>query len=150
METTEIHKVILDLHQVVGQNYWLHRKTFQMLLDKDHSLTIHHKNLQALAIEIFKQKQNLGAEILSEIFYFQQSNYNLRNPREICQSIPKTVHYGTETVSHLGPIIWSMIPSTIKDSNSIAQFKLQIKSWKPSVCPCRLCRTYIQGVGFIS
>ena len=28
-------------------------------------------------------------------------------------------------------------------------FKNKLKEWKPRSCPCRLCKTYIQHVGFI-
>ena len=28
-------------------------------------------------------------------------------------------------------------------------FKNKIKGWVPLSCPCRLCRVYIQNVGFI-
>ena len=32
------------------------QSSFKELLEKDHSVTVHHKNLQALATEIFKVK----------------------------------------------------------------------------------------------
>ena len=36
---------------------------------------------------------------------------------------PKTVRYGTETVSFLSPKIWSLIPQNIKGSGSLPCFK---------------------------
>ena len=24
----------------------------------------------------------------------------------------------------------------------------EVTNWKPDTCPCRLCKTYIEGVGF--
>ena len=32
--------------------------TFQELLEKDNSVTVHHKNLQRLAIEMYKNKKS--------------------------------------------------------------------------------------------
>ena len=36
---------------------------------------------------------------------------------------PKTVRYGTETISFLSPKIWSLVPQNIKDSGSLSCFK---------------------------
>ena len=35
------------------------QSSFKELLEKDHSVTVHHKNLQALVTEIFKAKNDL-------------------------------------------------------------------------------------------
>ena len=39
--------------------------TFQELLDKDNSVSIHHRNLQVLATEMFKTHRGLSPEIPS-------------------------------------------------------------------------------------
>ena len=44
------------------------KSTFEELLDKDNSVSIHHKNLQFLATEVFKIKDNMAPEFLNEIF----------------------------------------------------------------------------------
>ena len=44
---------------------------------------------------------------------------------------PKTVRYGTETISFLSPKIWSFIPQNIKDSGFLPCFKKKKKKhWK--------------------
>ena len=43
----------------------------------------------------------------------------------------RTVHNGTETLSHLGSKIWLIIPNDIKNSTSIGEFKRKIRFWKP-------------------
>ena len=44
--------------------------------------------------------------------------------------------------------IWSLIPSNIKNCETLEKFKQKIKYWKPDNCPCRLCKTYIKGLGY--
>ena len=61
---------------------------------------------------------------------------------------PKTVKYGTETMSHLAPKIWSLVPYDIKSSKSLDVFKSKIRQCEPD-CPCRLCKNYLQHVDFI-
>ena len=76
--------------------------------------------------------------------------YNLRNSL-ICGSyIIKTVHYGTETITYLGPKIWSIIPDEIKESASLETFRQKIKLWKPNSCPCRICKTYVTTAVFVN
>ena len=74
--------------------------------------------------------------------------YNLRNRPEFVTSNIHTVHNGTETILFRGPKTWSLVPEEIKNSKSISEFKNKIKYWKPEGCTCRLCKTYIQNLGF--
>ena len=53
--------------------------TFKELLEKNKTVSIYQKNLQVLAAEIFKAKQNISPEILKELFSFNVRNYNLRS-----------------------------------------------------------------------
>ena len=76
--------------------------------------------------------------------------YNLRNGL-ICGSYKtKTVRYGTETITYLGPKIGSIIPDNIRESSSLKNFRQKIKLWKPNSCPCRICKKYIANVGFVN
>ena len=58
--------------------------------------------------------------------------------------------YGTETITYLGPKIWSIIPEEIGESALLETFRQQIKLWKPNSCPCRICKKYIANVGFVN
>ena len=58
----------------------------------------------------------------------------------------KSVYYGAETMSYIGPEMWELVPSNINDSENLSIFKSNIESWKPENCPCRLCRLYIADI----
>ena len=127
-----------------------YRSSFDELLQKDNSVTVHVRNLRTLVTEVYKTKYNLNPQIMNEVFKLQNPAFNLRYCGEFIQKIPKTVMYGTETVSYLGPKIWKSVPADIRNAENLVTFKQKIKSWVPENCPCRLCKTYIQGVGFIN
>ena len=69
-----IHKRAL---RIVYNDY---SSTFENFLNKDKSEAIHQRNLQQLAIGIFKVKIVMAPTIMNEIFTFVENNtYNLRN-----------------------------------------------------------------------
>ena len=124
--------------------------SFQELLEKDGSTSIHDHNLQTLATEMFKVLKGISPVIISNIFQQRKSDrYEFR--QNSCFILPSvnSVHNGTETVRYLGPKIWELVPSHIKEIDSLMRFKKEIKNWKPENCPCRLCKNYIPGIGFM-
>ena len=80
------------------------------LLKKDKSVSIHQRNLQILATEIYKVRNDLGPEIMKDIFHFVQKPYNLRNDSTLQRRRNRTVYFGTENISSLAPKIWEIVP----------------------------------------
>ena len=123
--------------------------TFQELLENDNSVSIHHRNIQKLAIEIYKVLHGFSPPILNDIFVPVSRPYNFRRNDTLQRRRVNSVRHGTESVSFLGPKLWDLIPSDIKISQSLSIFKRKFKEWVPLQCPCRLCKIYLQHVGFI-
>ena len=124
--------------------------SFEELLKLDNSFTIHQRNLQKLALEIYKVKNNLSPSFMKNIFTEHKKLYNLRNNPEFKTSYVHTVFNGTETITFRGPKTWALVPSHIKNSKSVSEFKDKIKYWEPVGCECRLCKVYVQDLGFIN
>ena len=116
---------------------------FEELLHKDNSVSIHHNNIHALSIGMYKVV-NMSPEIMNEVFK-QRSNshYNLRHTSQFFVNPIHSVYNGTESVSYLGQKIWKQIPSEIRNKKSLEDFKREIKKWKPTDCPCRICKIFI-------
>ena len=123
--------------------------TFSELLHKDLSVTIHEKNLKVLLTEMYRVENNLSPKIMNTIFPSRNICYPLRCARKFGTNLVKTTMYGTETISFRGPRLWQKIPDNIKYSQSLNEFKSQIKNWHGLECDCRLCKIYIQNIGFI-
>ena len=123
--------------------------TFEELLIKDKSFCVHHRNLQKLAIEMDKSHKNLSPDIMNLVFKKSTNSYDLRNKNPFRSRNARTVHYGTETISYRGPKIWALVPEEIRASPNLQEFKVRIKNWVPQGCTCRLCKIYIQRIGFL-
>ena len=111
------------------------------MLKQNKSVSIHQRNLQILATEIFKTKHGLNPVIMEDVFNFKNLAYNFRNA--------ETLDRSTETITPLGAKIWKILPNDYKELTSLSTFKSKIKNCETDKCPCRLCKTYIQRVGFI-
>ena len=93
--------------------------SFQELLDKDNSFTIHHFNILSLAIETFKVINNIAAAIIDDLFTTYHS-YNLRSEYKfVVSSVRTVVHNGQNYFSHI---------------------QRQNRKWNPINYPCRLCK----------
>ena len=106
------------------------QSSFETLLGKNGSVSVLNQNLQILATEMCKIKNDLA-------------------PLIVTISPIRTVYHGSESITFLGPKIWNILPERLENTTSVEAFKLQIKKWKPENCSCRLCKVYVQNVGFV-
>ena len=95
-----------------------YKSSFCELLEKDKSFSIHHKNIQNRAIKIYKFLHNLSPCIINNIFKVNQTvpyDLSLRKRNVLRSRNLNSARYGTETISHIAPKIWSLVPETIKN-----------------------------------
>ena len=106
------------------------KATFNELLDKEKVVNIHTRKFQILDTEMLKVEIGESPSVMHQIFQTQDSNnFNLKKNRVFKPGNPKTVYYGTETVSVLGPKLWIILPDKYKNSTSLKEFKSKIKNW---------------------
>ena len=72
------------------------KSSLEELLRKDNTVSIHHRNLQLLATEIFKIKNSMAPEMLSESFQNRTSSYNLRKNSSFYVRKVHSAYHGTE------------------------------------------------------
>ena len=124
--------------------------TFEELLKRDGAFTIHQRNIQCLAIEMFKVKNRMGPTLLGDIFIVREYyGPTLRTNSDFIIPNINSVHFGENSLQYFGGKIWNLIPSNIKNTNNLECFKSLIRNWAPDICPCKLCKLYIQNVGYI-
>ena len=153
----QINTKINNLHyRALRMTHMNETSSFEELLQKDGSVTTHHRNLQTLATEMFKVSNGMAPSFMKEVFG-QKENILTGNVSSNTRSQPlfynnynpNTVSNGLETLRHLGPEIWAMLPKEIQNAPSLTIFKTKIKTWVPHNCPCRLCKLYVPQLGYL-
>ena len=89
--------------------------SFTDLFEIDNSVSVHHRHVQSLPTELYKFVNVLSPKLVSDCF--KLNNMIVYNPRNRSTFYPRsvrTVLYGTESLSHLAPEIWELVPSDIK------------------------------------
>ena len=123
--------------------------TFEELLVKDNSITVHDQNIKLLALEMFKVKNDIQPNVLGRFVTQYEHNYNTRQNTQFLREKVNSTTYGLESIRILGPKIWELLPQSMKLIDNINLFKDKIKKWKVENCPCKLCKVYVQGVGYL-
>ena len=121
---------------------------FKELLTKADTVSIHHKNLQLLATEIFKTQRSLNPSFMNQVFVEKDTPYTLNSGRNILAPKSNTTGYGIENAHFLGAKLWHTMPSSLKESETLNSFKRDFKSYSFE-CNCRLCEQFVQNLGFL-
>ena len=96
---------INNIHErALRLTYKNNQSSFKELLEKDHSVKVHHKNVQVLVTEIFKVKNYLAPDIMKDVFELKEPPYNLRSEsKHFARRYVKTTYYGLSSVNCLAP-----------------------------------------------
>ena len=98
-------------------------------------------------IEIYKTLNDID-NTYSNIFVRISHNVNFRSKPDLLIPSVDSVLKGKHSLRYLGSLMWNSLPINIRNSESLSIFKAKIKVWKLDNCTCKLCKEYLNGVGF--
>ena len=97
--------------------YLDYTSSFDELLKKDNAVTIHQRNIQFLAIEMFKVIKGIGPEIMKTLFNI---NYAGRSEKSFFIPNVNSEYNGKNSIRYFGPIVWdTMLPDKLKSIQSL-------------------------------
>ena len=119
--------------------YSQHR-SFEDLLLHSNEVSIHQKHLRQLATEIYKSLTDLSPEFIKPFFTVKELPYNLRNGHILNLPSARTTYYGTNSILFRACQVWNNLPLSIKQSQSLLEFKPNIKTLRRIECLCKICK----------
>ena len=110
--------------------------TYDDLLALDNKLKTHLRNLQFLAIEIYKSKNKLNPSFMWKTYKEKNIPYSLR--RGISLSIPNvnSQKHGINSLNFRGSVLWNNLPIKLKKCNFLQEFQLPLKQSGNLLCTC--------------
>ena len=90
----KINRKINHIHERSQRIFYRdYNSSFKDQLKKDKSVGIHHRNIQSLAVELFKVKENISNTIINDIFPTRLLNYSLRSQTDFFRNTINTAKY---------------------------------------------------------
>ena len=127
-----------------------YQSDFGSLLEQRSLISIRVKNLQLLMTESYKTKSGLSPPFMKDIFTDRNTGYDLRHGNDSQLLKAHATTYGIETISFLVNRLWLTLPNITKQASTLSILKSQIKCWKGKNCNYRLCKIYMQQVGYLT
>ena len=101
--------------------------SFENLLEKDGSYSIHHRNIQSLATELFKIKTKVSNDIIYDIFNIREIKYNLRSQTDFSGHCVNTNKFGINSLKFFATKVWEIAPFEITTSANVQVFNTSAK-----------------------
>ncbi len=92
-----------------------------------------------MATEIFKALHSSTPIYIRDLFEEKDKIYNLHSTVSLKQQKCNTVTYSLNSFRYKSAKICNYLPSKIKNSITLAEFKNQIKKWQGPKCLCNMC-----------
>ena len=96
----ESNRKISRLHERCLRIYNDKQSSFNEILEKDGSVSIHKRNLQVLATEMYKISNGLSTLLKKNLFSIDRNPYILGQNSQFCRPRINTVYHGTESISN--------------------------------------------------
>ena len=122
--------------------------SFKELLKNDILFTVHHTNIQSLAIEIFKVTENLWNTIMNDVLQTRTLTYKLKSQICFLKSFVNTNCFVLNSLRHFASKVWNIVLSDDKNVSNLHIFTNKKRKRKPTACQCGLVD--LSCLGFVN
>ena len=137
---TAINKILKIDYITLQVVYSEYHKSYEELLQINKDIPVHQKHLRILALEVYKRIMHFNPEFMWHCFNTNPITYNLRKGSRLLVPPAKPVNFGTNSITFRGSLLWNNLPLRLKNSQTIDDFKFELKSLGKIHCTCSVCR----------
>ena len=127
-------------HRTLQVVYGFCDESYENLLIRSNDVSIHQKHLRYLAVEIFKSLKMFNPGFMWNFFKKNEVPYNLRRGDLLYLPPARSTRYGINSLAFRGSLLWNNLPSHVKASQTVKEFKIKIKNLRYIHCTCTVCR----------
>ena len=115
--------------------------SYEGLLEKAGKVKTNVYRLRNLCVEIYKTINKLNPEFMNNIFKVKENKRVVREQYKLNLETPERnqVTFGAKSLKVYGSKVWNSLPSHIKASENLIQFKSLMKNWNGNSCSCTVC-----------
>ena len=114
-------------------------ESYENLLLESSSVSVYQRYLRFLVTGIFKSTTQINPEFMWPYLTYSSISYNLRKGPILYWPSTHSTYYDSNSVHFRGSLIWNNLPSDIKSSKSLSEFKTKIKNFGNIDCECVIC-----------
>ena len=134
--TEKLEKLQFRALRIVFNDY---ESSYDTLLKKVNSTTLHLNRLRLIASETFKCIHNLSPEYLQSLVKVKSSTYNFRYSNILETPQVRTTRYGKNSFRFEAVQVWNSLPEDIRTVDKYKDFVRLIRTWTGSKCKCAMC-----------
>ena len=137
---TLINKICKVHHRTLQVVYDYFNKSYDELLELHNDLSIHQRHHRYLVIEVFKSIMHLNPRFMWSYFEKKPMPYNLRDHSKLVLPKTRSSRFGIYSLQFRGSLLWNNLPVSLKNCQSLKEFKLELKNLGNIHCTCLVCR----------
>ena len=137
MTINKICKIHYRTLQVIYNNF---SDSYDTLLLMNNDISFHQKHLRYLTVEVYKTISEINPSFMWPYFRNNPIPYDLRKGSKVFLPPTRSPRYGINSLLFQGSLLWNNLPSSVKNSETLNDFKLKLKNVGKIHCTCNVCR----------
>ena len=133
LKIEKLHKKSLN---VVLNDYL---SPYHVLLQKVKRPTMYVSRMKAIGFDVFKCLHNCSPSYITDMFRISATPYATRGGTKLIQPKVNTTRNGLKSFRYQGAKIWNELPTSIKNTEDVSEFKYRLNEWPGPVCKCGSC-----------
>ena len=107
--------------------------SYSDLLLRSNTMSVEIYLKYMLSIEVYKCVNKLSPDYLCNLLEIKENKYDMRDKSRLIQNRFNSIHYGYNSFKYYGAKVWNELPSGVKSSNSLREFKEKCQKYFKSV-----------------
>ena len=135
---TLINEICKIHHKTLLVVYHDFNKSYDETLELNNDLSVHQRHLRYLANQVFKSIMHLNPQFMWS--YFEEKPYNLSDRSKLVLPKTKSSQFGINSLQFRGSFLWNNLPVSLKNCQSLNEFKQELKILGNIHCTCLVHR----------